>query len=338
MTTTVRSRITGVGGFVPPRVVTNDDLSQLMDTSDEWIVERTGIRQRHWVDPETSTSDLALEAATAALGAAGVDKGDIDMLIVATLSSDHFFPGTACFLQKKMKISEIPALDIRQQCTGFIYATSIADQFIRTGMYDKVLVIGAEVHSKGLDVTTEGRDVSVLFGDGAGAVVMEATETDGSADAQIFSTHLHADGSGAEYLWLPSPGMAFEDGLVTEAHLKRGDQYPKMNGRAVYVNAVKRMTEGVVDALAANDVALEDVDLFFFHQANLRINEAVAQRLGIPPEKVYNTIQKYGNTTAATIPLGMRDAVEDGTLQPGMLVACGAFGSGFTWGSMLLRW
>ena len=333
-----RSRITGVGGFVPPRIVTNADLTEHMDTSDEWIVERTGIRQRHWVDPETSTSDLALEAANAALVAAGVDKEDIDMLIVATLSSDHFFPGTACFLQAKMGISEIPALDIRQQCTGFIYATSIADQFIRTGMYQKVLVIGAEIHSKGLDVSTEGRDVTVLFGDGAGAVVLESTEVDTAEDPQIFSTHLHADGSGAKALWLPSPGMAFPDGLVTHEHLDRGDQYPQMNGRAVYVNAVKRMSEGIQDALATNEVTLDDVDLFFFHQANLRINEAVAQRLGIPPEKVYNTIHKYGNTTAATIPLGMRDAVDDGTLQPGMLVACGAFGSGFTWGSMLFRW
>ncbi len=335
---TVRSRITGVGGFLPPRVVTNDELTGYMDTSDEWIVERTGIRQRHWVDPETSTADLALEAANAALADAGVSKEDIDMLLVATLSPDHFFPGTACFLQAKLGVPEIPALDIRQQCTGFIYGASIADQFIRSGMYERILVVGAEVHSKGLDVSTAGRDVSVLFGDGAGAVVIEATTPASNDDPQIFSTHLHADGTGAQELWLPSPGMAFEDGFVTHTHLDRGDHYPKMNGRAVYVNAVKRMTEGINDALAANDAALDDVDLFFFHQANLRINEAVAQRLGIPAEKVYNTIQKYGNTTAATIPLGMRDAAADGTLQPGMLVAGAAFGSGFTWGSMLLRW
>ena len=334
----IRSRITGVGGYLPPRVVTNDDLAELMDTSDEWITERTGIKQRHWVDPEMATSDLALEAATAALESAGVDKNDIDMLIVATLSSDHFFPGTACFLQTKMGLSEIPALDIRQQCTGFVYATSIADQFIRTGMYEKILVIGAEIHSKGLDVSTEGRDVTVLFGDGAGAVVVEATEPGGDADPQIYSTHLHADGAGAKELWLPSPGMAFPDGLVTHDHLDRGDQYPKMNGRAVYVNAVKRMSEAIGDAVKINRVSLDDIDLFFFHQANLRINEAVAARLGIPAEKVYNTIHKYGNTTAATIPLGIRDAVADGSLQPGMLVACAAFGSGFTWGSILLRW
>jgi 3-oxoacyl-[acyl-carrier-protein] synthase-3 len=338
VTVAVRSKITGVGGFVPPRVVTNDDLAQLMDTSNEWIVERTGIRQRHWVDPETTTSDLALEAANAALAAAGAANEDVDMLIVATLSSDHFFPGTACFLQTKMGISEIPALDIRQQCTGFVYAASIADQFIRTGMYRTVLVIGAEIHSKGLDISDRGRDVTVLFGDGAGAVVVEATEAGTSKDPQIFSTHLHADGTGAKDLWVPSPGMAFTDGLITHAHLERGDQYPQMNGRSVFVNAVKRMSEGIGETLTANDVTIDDVDLFFFHQANLRINEAVAQRLGIPAEKVYNTIHKYGNTTAATIPLGMRDAVEDGTLQPGMLVAIAAFGGGFTWGSMLLRW
>lgn len=334
----VRSRITGVGGFVPSRVVTNHDLAAMMDTSDEWIVERTGIHQRHWAGPDDSPSGFALEAANAALTAADVAKEEIDLLLVATLSPDHFFPGTACFLQAKMGISEIPALDIRQQCTGFIYGTSIADQFIRTGMYEKVLVIGSEIHSKGLDKTDAGRDVTVLFGDGAGAIVMEATDVESTDDSQVFSTHLHADGSGADALWLSSPGMAHPDGLVTHAHLDRGDQYPKMNGRAVYVNAVKRMSEGIHDALAANEVTIDDVDLFFFHQANLRINEAVAQRLQIPAGKVYNTIQKFGNTTAATIPLGMKEAVEDGTLQPGMLVACAAFGSGFTWGSMLIRW
>lgn len=339
MNATVRSRISGVGSYLPPRVVTNDELTNYMDTSDEWIVERTGIHTRHWVDPETATSDLALEAAQRALDAAGIGGEDLDMILLATLSPDHEFPGTACFLQAKMDLPGIPAVDVRQQCSGFIYAAAIADQFIRTGTCRRILVAGAEIHSKGLDVSTAGRDVSVLFGDGAGAAVIEAVEiSDGDSQPHIYSTHLHADGSFAEDLWLPAPGMAYPDGYITHDHLQRGDHFPKMNGRAVFVNAVRRMSETIQDALEANGVKLDEVDMFFFHQANLRINEAVAHKLGISDDRVFNTIQRFGNTTAATIPIGMAEAVREGKLQPGMLVACAAFGSGFTWGSMLLRW
>jgi len=332
----IRARITGVGSCLPPRVVTNDDLAALMDTSDEWIIQRTGIRERRWADPEVTTSDLALAAAAEALEAAGIAASDLDMIILATLSPDHEFPGTACFLQAKLGVAGCAALDVRQQCTGFIYAVSVADQFLRTGFARKALVVGAEVHSKGLDISTPGRDLAVLFGDGAGAVVLEAAET--AADGPgVLSTHLHADGSGATDLWLPAPGMAYERFMSADL-LERGLHFPQMNGRAVYVNAVKRMAEAVVEAVAANGMKVEDVDLFLFHQANLRINEAVTERLGLPPERVFNTIDRFANTTAATIPLGMHEALRAGLLGKGMVVCGAAFGSGFTWGSMLLRW
>ncbi len=333
-----RSRITGIGSYLPPRVVTNDDLSQMMDTSDEWITQRSGIRQRRWVDADTTTTDLGLEAARLAIDSAGIGTSDIDMILFATLSPDHEFPGNACFLQAKMDLPGIPAMDIRQQCTGFVYAVSTADAMIRAENVDTVLVVGAEVHSKGLDLTTRGRDVSVLFGDGAGAVVVQATDvSDPRVDSHIMSTHLHADGSFAEALWLPAPGMAYEH-FMSEELVSQGLHYPQMDGRTVFVNAVTRMPEAVEEALSANDVGADDVDLFVFHQANIRIIEAAAHRLGIPPEKVVNTIEKTGNTTAATLPICLDQAVGDGRLVPGMLVAAAAFGSGFTWGSMLVRW
>jgi len=335
---TQRARITGIGSHVPPRVVTNHDLAEVMDTSDEWIVQRTGIRERRWVDPSTSTSDLALEASRDALAAAGLEASDLDMILLATLSPDHEFPGTACFLQAKLDAPGIPAIDVRQQCTGFVYAAAMADQFIRTGFARRILVVGAEVHSKGLEMSDRGRDVTVLFGDGAGAVIIEAARVeDPRADSHILSSHLHADGRFAEELWLPAPGMAYER-FMTHEQVDQGDIYPKMNGRAVFVNAVKRMGEAVEESLAANGAGIDDVDLFIFHQANLRINEAVGERFGIPPERIFNTIDRFANTTAATIPLGMHEAVKAGALQPGMLVAVAAFGSGFTWGSLLLRW
>jgi 3-oxoacyl-[acyl-carrier-protein] synthase-3 len=333
----LRSRITGAGTFVPERAVSNDDLAGMMETSDEWITQRTGIKQRHWVEGDTTTSDLALEAAGRALEDAGITAGDLDMIVVATLSPDHEFPGTACFLQAKLGLSEIPAFDVRQQCTGFVYATSLADQYLRTGFCRRILVVGAEVHSKGLDVSTAGRDIAVLFGDGAGAVVLEGVEvTDPARDPHVLSTHLHADGSGAEMLWLPAPGMAYDEFMSHEL-VDRGLHYPAMNGRAVFVNAVQRMGEAVAESLQANGLEPGDIDLFLFHQANLRINEAVAERLGLPSEKVFNTIQRYGNTTAATIPLGLDDARAAGLAPPGTLVAAAAFGSGFTWGSMVFR-
>lgn len=335
------ARILGTGSYVPPRVWKNDDLRAMMDTSDEWIQQRTGIQQRHWVEQDSSTgsSDLGVEAANRALKSSGVDKSQIDMIIFATLSPDYDFPGTACFFQAKMGMPGVPALDVRQQCTGFIYGLSIADQFIRTGMYRKILLVGAEVHSKGLNKTTEGRDVAVLFGDGAGAVVVGVTDDiSDSRSSRILSTHLHADGSHAKELWLQHPSMAKPGDRQSTPPGEELGHYPAMNGKTVYVNAVKRMPEVLNKALESNGLAVSDVDLFVFHQANLRINEHVAKHMGIPEEKVFNTIQRFGNTTAATIPLGLDEAVKAGKLKPGMLVGSAAFGSGFTWGSALIRW
>jgi 3-oxoacyl-[acyl-carrier-protein] synthase-3 len=313
-------------------------LKELMDTSDEWIQQRTGIKQRHWVEfgTEQGASDLALEASKRALASAKMDKSEIGLIVFATLSPDHDFPGSACFLQAKLGLPGTAALDIRQQCTGFIYGLSIADQFIRNGTYKNVLVVGSEVHSRGLDLTTRGREVSVLFGDGAGAAVVSATTEGGGA--RILSTHLHADGSFAKELWVKAPMCAAPKTRLTHEMLEATDHFPKMNGKTVFVHAVKRMPEAMLEAVQANGKKLEDVDLFILHQANLRINEMVAKQLGIPAEKVFNTIERFGNTTAATIPIGLDEAVKAGKLKPGMLVCSAAFGSGFTWASALIRW
>jgi 3-oxoacyl-[acyl-carrier-protein] synthase-3 len=335
----LRARILGTGSYVPPRTVTNDELTKLMDTTDEWIVQRTGIRERHWVEGSVTTSDLGVEAANRALAAAGVKKEEIDMIFFATLSPDYEFPGTAVFFQAKMEMPGIPAIDVRQQCTGFLHTMAFADQFIRTGFARKVLVVGAEIHSKGLDVSTRGRDLAALFGDAAGSAVIGATEVnDPRRDPHIFSTHIHMDGRFARELWAQAPSQAYDGPRISHEILDRGEHFPRMNGRTVFMHAVKKMPEAVMESLDKNGMTLDDVDLFIFHQANLRINEAVTRELGVPPEKVFNTIQRFGNTTAATIPLGLDEAVKAGLLKPGMLVSFAAFGSGFTWGSALVRW
>lgn len=333
------SKISGVGSFVPPKAYTNYDLEEMMDTSNEWIVQRTGIEQRFWVDENTSTSDLALKASEEAISDAGLKATDIDMIVFATLSPDHDFPGTGCFLQAKLGIPEITVFDIRQQCTGFLYGLSLADKFICSGSHKNILVVGAEVHSKGLDKSPEGRAVSVLFGDGAGAVVVsQTTVTDKNKDAHIMTSHLHADGKYAKELWIAAPGNALGEDRINNSMLEEGLHFPKMNGKTVFVHAVKRMAETLVNSCKEQGVSMDDVDLFLFHQANLRINSKVAEVLKIPEDKIFNTIQKYGNTTAATIPLGMHDAIKAGKLKPGMLVASAAFGSGFTWASALWRY
>lgn len=333
------SKIIGVGSYVPPKVYKNTDIEEMMNTSDEWIVQRTGIEQRHWVDSKTSTSDLAVKASEEAISNAGLKKEDIDMIVFATLSPDFDFPGTGCFLQAKLGMSEIPCLDLRQQCSGFLYAMSVADKFISTGTNKNILVVGAEVHSKGLDQTPDGRNVAVLFGDGAGAIVMSASEVnDKKTEPCFIDASLHSDGKYAKELWIPAPGTGFDSSeRMSQEMLDEKLHYPQMNGRTVFVHATKRMAESLGALLEKNNLTIDDVDVFLFHQANLRINSKVAEMMGIPEEKVFNTIQKYGNTTAATIPLGMHDAMKEGVLKPGMLVASAAFGAGFTWASALYR-
>lgn len=336
--TKYRSEITGVGSYVPPKVVTNFDLEKLMETTDEWIQQRTGIVQRHWVDDNTSTSDLALQACHNALKNANMEAREIDMIIFATLSPDHDFPGTGCFLQAKLGVPEITVLDIRQQCTGFIYGISIADKFILSGSHKNILVVGAEVHSKGLDKTPNGRNVGVLFGDGAGAVVVSRRElVNEKTDSRIINSYLYADGNFAKELWIPAPGNALGSERISHQMLEEGIHFPQMNGKTVFVHATKRMAECLLHSCKEAGVTLDDIDVFLFHQANLRINSKVAEMLGIPESKVFNTIQNYGNTTAATIPLGMDDAMKAGVLKKGMLVASAAFGAGFTWASAVWR-
>jgi 3-oxoacyl-[acyl-carrier-protein] synthase III len=335
----VRSRIAGVGGYVPSRVVTNHDLEKIINTSDEWITQRSGIRERRWASPGETNTDLSFEASKLALEHAQLDKSQLDMIVFATINPDYFFPGNGVFLQERMGLRSIPAFDIRQQCSGFVYGLSLADQYIRTGQCKHILVVGSEIQSRGLDKTNRGRDVTVLFGDGAGAVVLSATQVqDAASDPYVYSTHLHSDGSGARNLWIPAPGCALDpEDRMTHSMIDEGLIYAKMDGRKVFVEAVTRMGEVLVDGLKKNQLGVEDIDLFLFHQANLRINEAIAEHLKIPREKVFNTIHRFGNTTAATIPLGMHEAILAGKLKPGMRVAMAAFGSGYTWASAVLR-
>lgn len=334
-----RSEITGVGSYVPEHIFTNFDLEKMMDTTDDWIQQRTGIVERRWVDEKTCNTDLALEASKKAIASAGIEKTDLDMIIFATLSPDYDFPGAGCFLQAKLELPEIAVLDIRQQCTGFLYALSIADKFIQSGSHQNILVVGSEIHSKGLDRSANGRNVAVLFGDGAGAVVVSRRELkDPTKESRIISTHLYADGKHAKELWLPAPGSALGKNRLDHNMIDEGLHYPQMNGKVVFVHATKRMAECLIEAVKTSGHELKDIDVFLFHQANLRINSKVAEILSIPDEKVFNTIQKYGNTTAATIPLGMDDAIKAGVLKKGMLVASAAFGSGFTWASAVWRY
>ncbi|MFQ5512802.1 MAG: 3-oxoacyl-ACP synthase III family protein [Myxococcota bacterium] len=329
-----RVGIAGTGMYVPPQVVTNADLEKLMDTSDEWIQQRTGIRQRHHVEDGTGPAHLALEASRQALESAGLGPEDLDAILVPSLSPHHEFPGTSAFLQDMLGISEIPAMDIRCQCTGFLYALQVGQLYVASGQYDRVLVCGAEVHSSGLDFSTRGRDVAVIFGDGAGALILEPSE---DAERGILSVHLHAEGKHAKKLWVDAPGCVHKPRL-TPRMLEQGLMYPKMDGRFVFKHAVRRMPEVIHEALAANKCSVGDVDFFIFHQANLRINEYVAGQLGIPPEKTYNNIDIYGNCSAASIPMCLDECARVGRIRPGHLVLLAGFGSGFTWGAALLRW
>jgi 3-oxoacyl-[acyl-carrier-protein] synthase-3 len=333
----IRTVIQGVGFYVPPKVVTNDDLAKQMTTSDEWIVQRTGIKERRYIEDGVGASDLAVPAAQRALAHAGLSPTDLDLILFATLSPDFCFPGSACLLQQKLGCRQIAALDLRTQCTGFLYGLQTADAFIRTGMYRKVLLVGAEVHSTGIEFSDRGRDVTVLFGDGAGAVVLGAAEGAGTlADRGVLFTKVCADGNGAKDLWCMAPASGRIPRL-TPAMLEEGLHFPQMNGKSVFRWATEKMPEIAQEALNECGASIDDISWFVPHQANLRINELVAKKLKIPEEKCWNNIVRYGNTTAATIPIGLAELVEAGKAKPGDLVLSAAFGSGFTWGSALIR-
>lgn len=339
----VKSIIKGAGHYVPENTVTNNDLAQRMTTSDEWITERTGIKERHHRknrnDAEETTAFLGFKAAEMALKNAGMTARDLDYIVFATLSPDYYFPGCGVLVQEMLGCDTIGALDVRNQCSGFVYAMSVANAFIKSGTYRNILVIGAEIHSFGLDFSDEGRGVSVIFGDGAGAVILSATKDETAGD--ILSVNMHAEGKYADDLCTKFPGskygwsdrMRLEPGAVTNHEV-----YPVMNGNFVFKHAVTRFPETMLEALNAAGKTIDDLDLFIPHQANLRIAQFVQQKMGLPDDKVFNNIQKYGNTTAASIPLALSEAIAAGKVQRGDLVLLSAFGSGFTWGSVLFEY
>ncbi|NNE29859.1 MAG: ketoacyl-ACP synthase III [Saprospiraceae bacterium] len=346
------AKIAGIGYYVPENKVTNNDLARVMDTSDEWIQERTGIVERRYAKKhEESTTTMGVEAAKIAIERAGITNEDIDFIIFATLSPDYYFPGCGVLLQREMGMLGVGALDIRNQCSGFVYGLSIADQFVKSGMYKNVLLVGSEFHSMGLDFSTRGRNVTVIFGDGAGAVVVQPTEEEGKG---ILSTHLHADGTYAEKLAYINPGshagkwedkerfgypdVEFGGAFLTQKMWDDEDLFPNMEGQAVFKMAVQKFPEVIMEALQTNGLQPEDIDMLVPHQANLRISQFVQRRMKLRDDQVWNNIQKFGNTTAASIPIALCEAWEQGAVKDGDLVCLAAFGSGFTWGSALIRW
>jgi 3-oxoacyl-[acyl-carrier-protein] synthase III len=345
-----RSVIAGIGMYVPKNVVTNQDLTNYMDTSDEWIQERTGIKERRYADrTKETTATMGVEAAKMAIERAGITAADIDFIVFATLSPDYYFPGCGVLLQRAMQMKEIGALDVRNQCSGFIYALSVADQFIKSGMYKNILVVGSEKHSFGLDMSTRGRNVSVIFGDGAGAVVLQPT----NEDRGILSTHLHSDGHDAEVLAMYNPGShanywregladfdesTIADMFVSKEMVEKEQFYPSMDGQAVFKKAVVKFPEVIMEALNQNGHSPSDLKFLIPHQANLRISQFVQHKLKLRDDQVYNNIQRYGNTTAASIPIALCEAWQEGKIGKGDLVCLAAFGSGFTWASALLKW
>ncbi len=333
------SKIIGLGHYVPDNVVTNDDLSKIMDTNDAWIQERTGIKERRHVvkgDGDTTTS-MGVKAAKVAIERAGIDKDDIDFIVFATLSPDYYFPGPGVLVQRDLGIKTVGALDVRNQCSGFIYGISVADQYIKTGMYKNVLVIGSEVHSHGLDMTTRGRSVSVIFGDGAGAAILSREE---DTSKGILSTHLHSEGQHAEELSLLAPGMGnrWVSDIIADNDPNDESYLPHMNGQFVFKNAVVRFSEVIVEGLEANNLQASDIDMLVPHQANLRISQFIQKKFGLKDDQVFNNIMNYGNTTAASIPIALTEAWEQGKVKEGDTLVLAAFGSGFTWGSAIIKW
>ena len=333
-----RSRIKGLGFYVPENVVTNDDLSKLMDTSDEWIQERTGIQQRrHALRGSDTTTSMGVKASLKAIEAAKINKEEIDFIVFATLSPDFYFPGCGVLVQKELGLPNVGALDIRNQCSGFLYALSVADQYIKTGMYKNILVIGAETQSPALDMTTRGRNMAVLFGDGAGAAIVSRSD---NPKRGILSTHLHSQGEHAEQLAMIAPGVGTKwvPQILAENDPDDVSYYPNMNGQFVFKNAVVRFAEVIEEGLKANGLSREDINMLIPHQANLRISQFVQHQFKLTDEQVFNNIMKYGNTTAASVPIALTEAVQQGKIKDGDLVVLAAFGSGFTWASAIIRW
>lgn len=346
-----RSKIAGIGMYVPPHVVTNNDLTKYMDTNDEWIQERTGIKERRYAHrTEETTTTMGVEAAKVAIERAGITPQDIDFIVFATLSPDYYFPGCGVLLQRAMNMKQVGALDVRNQCSGFVYAVSVADQFIKSGMYKNILVVGAEKHSFGLDFSTRGRNVSVIFGDGAGAVVLQPTTDEKRG---ILSTHLHSDGTDAEILAMYNPGThanywkenlaSFNEADIADMFMSHemignAELFPNMDGPAVFKTAVVKFPEVIMEALTTNGYQPADLTMLIPHQANLRIAQFVQQKLKLRDDQVYNNIQKYGNTTAASVPIALCEAWEQGKIKERDLICLAAFGSGFTWASALLKW
>ncbi len=330
----IRSHIKGIGSYVPPKVVTNDDLAKIMTTNHEWIHARTGIEERRFAEEGVFCSDLALIAARNAVKDAHLTEKDVDFIIFATLSPDHHFPGSACYLQAKMGIPGVACLDVRNQCSGFLYSLSVADAFVKAGMYKNILVVGAEVHSSALDFTDRGRDVAVLFGDGAGAVVVSASP---SPERGIIYSELHADGRHARALYLDIWDISKKP-YITEEDAKTRQIWPQMDGKTVFKHAVTRVEEVILHTLEEARVSPEDIKFVIPHQANMRINQFVAAKLKWPEEKFLHNIERYGNTTAASIPLLLDETYREGKIEPGDLLLLFAFGAGFTWGTTLLRW
>jgi len=330
-----RSAILGTGFCVPDRVVTNDDLAGLMDTSDQWIRERTGIEERRWIREGQTSVDLALPAARQALDAAGWQPADLDAIVFATSTPDHFCPGNGVYLQRALGAGNLPALDIRTQCSGFVYGLSVADAWIRSGQYERILLVGEEIQSTGMDVSTEGRHTAVIFADGAGAAVLGPV--DEAEDRGLLGFDLHTDGGYAEKLWVDVPGSMYHP-RISPGQLEEGKQWLRMDGRDVFRHAVTKMPESATAALTSAGYTWEEVNLLIPHQANLRISEAVQKSLGLRDDQVYNNIMRYGNTTSATIPIALDECVRSGRLKRGDLLVLTAFGSGFMWGSCVIRW
>ena len=330
-----KSKIKGVGFYVPDNVIKNSDLEEIMDTSDEWIQERTGIKERRWVEGDLTTSLMGTYASKIAIKNAKISKNDIDFIIFATLSPDYFFPGSGVLLQKNLQIKEVGALDIRNQCSGFIYGLSVADQYIKSGMYENILVVGSEIHSGGLDKSSRGRSVSVIFGDGAGAAIVSKSND----ESEILSTHLHSEGKFAEELAVIKPATTFWiDKIIVDDDEDGKGFFPKMNGNFVFENAVKRFEEVIFESLNYNNYTSKDIDMLITHQANLRITQYIQKKLNIDENNIFNNIMSYGNTTSASIPIALYEALEKNKIKRGDLVCLAAFGSGFTWASALIRW